>query len=189
MKVTYNLEKPNIFHKTISSQQFIHSAQYRQGVNDALDEMLRYNQHLINSAYKDGLIRLQDNMVDAIYSIAEENKIHIDWNDEWILIRTIVFNVYLYALKRMDYLKTIKNELNQMLINRNTRNGINLKIRYAVIKRDCFKCRLCGLSPSYDPKVVLEVDHIVPLTKGGDDAMDNYQTLCQFCNSGKSNDF
>jgi len=56
------------------------------------------------------------------------------------------------------------------------------KIRYAVMKRDGFKCTLCGSTASDAP---LEIDHIVPLCKGGADTMENKRTLCNICNTGK----
>ena len=63
---------------------------------------------------------------------------------------------------------------------------INNKLRYAVLKRDCFKCCACGASPAKDPAVELHVDHIVPWSKGGATSLDNLQTLCSRCNLGKS---
>ncbi|MBR2352886.1 MAG: HNH endonuclease, partial [Clostridia bacterium] len=33
--------------------------------------------------------------------------------------------------------------------------------------------------------VKLEVDHIIPVSKGGKSTLDNLQTLCERCNRGK----
>lgn len=60
------------------------------------------------------------------------------------------------------------------------------KLRYQVLKRDNFKCRLCGASPAKDASVELHVDHIVPWSKGGESTVENLQTLCSRCNLGKS---
>jgi 5-methylcytosine-specific restriction endonuclease McrA len=68
-----------------------------------------------------------------------------------------------------------------------TKRGINLRLRFIVMRRDNFKCRLCGRSPATDPKIVLCVDHIVPWSKGGETIPDNLQTLCSTCNIGKCN--
>lgn len=56
-------------------------------------------------------------------------------------------------------------------------------IRYQVLKRDRV-CRLCGAGPDDAP---LEVDHILPRSKGGSNDLTNLQTLCRPCNQGKSN--
>jgi len=65
------------------------------------------------------------------------------------------------------------------------RTTIPLKDRWAVLKRDNYKCVKCGTSPSKSHEVELEVDHIVPVAKGGKNALENLQTLCHNCNQGK----
>lgn len=57
------------------------------------------------------------------------------------------------------------------------------KLRYDVMKRDGFRCRLCGASQK--DGVRLEVDHIRPVSKGGKTEMSNLRTLCERCNRGK----
>lgn len=57
---------------------------------------------------------------------------------------------------------------------------------WAVLARDKWKCLSCGRS-TQEHGVVLEVDHILPRSKGGSDDMSNLQTLCKKCNIGKSN--
>ena len=57
-------------------------------------------------------------------------------------------------------------------------------LRYDVLKRDGYKCKICGASANDGAK--LEVDHIIPISKGGKSVMDNLQTLCKSCNRGKS---
>jgi hypothetical protein len=58
-------------------------------------------------------------------------------------------------------------------------------MRWQVFRRDGWKCVACGRSA--DDGVILHIDHIVPRSKGGADAIGNYQTLCNICNLGKSN--
>lgn len=62
---------------------------------------------------------------------------------------------------------------------------ISLGVRHAVLKRDRYMCRKCGTSPLKNPRVVLNVDHIVAVAKGGSGDEDNLQTLCFECNQGK----
>jgi 5-methylcytosine-specific restriction endonuclease McrA len=57
---------------------------------------------------------------------------------------------------------------------------------WAVLARDRWTCCSCGRSARQDG-VLLEVDHIIPRSHGGTDALENLQTLCKKCNLGKSN--
>lgn len=63
------------------------------------------------------------------------------------------------------------------------RAGVTKKIRFEVFKRDGFKCQYCGSSA---PDVILHVDHVMPVSKGGDNDMMNLITSCESCNGGKS---
>lgn len=58
-------------------------------------------------------------------------------------------------------------------------------IRWQVFQRDRWKCVSCGRT-SHD-EAILHIDHIIPRSRGGLDSIDNYQTLCDVCNIGKSN--
>ena len=66
----------------------------------------------------------------------------------------------------------------------NKRKSIGNKLRFEVFKRDSFTCKWCGKS---SPDVVLNVDHIEPVSKGGTNEILNLITSCFECNSGKSN--
>lgn len=63
------------------------------------------------------------------------------------------------------------------------RKTLSKKIRFEVFKRDGFKCQYCGANP---PNIILEVDHIKPVSKGGSNELDNLITSCFNCNRGKS---
>jgi HNH endonuclease len=64
-----------------------------------------------------------------------------------------------------------------------TRKAISKRTRFEVFKRDSFTCQYCGESA---PKVLLEIDHIEPVSKGGKNSMINLITSCEACNGGKS---
>ncbi len=66
------------------------------------------------------------------------------------------------------------------------RSLMSMSLRYDVLKRDNYKCCICGASARMDG-VKLEVDHIKPISKGGKTVLNNLQTLCMDCNRGKSN--
>jgi 5-methylcytosine-specific restriction endonuclease McrA len=64
------------------------------------------------------------------------------------------------------------------------RKAISKKIRFLVLERDGFRCCLCGRNAK---ETKLEVDHRIPISKGGTDSLNNLWTLCIDCNRGKSN--
>lgn len=64
---------------------------------------------------------------------------------------------------------------------------IPLNIRVRVMSRDNFRCVFCGKSPATELGTKLHIDHILPFSKGGTNSLENLQTLCEACNTGKSN--
>jgi hypothetical protein len=68
-----------------------------------------------------------------------------------------------------------------------TARNINWRLRFLVMRRDNFKCKSCGRSPANDANTILQVDHIIPWSTGGESVLENLQTLCLKCNVGKSN--
>lgn len=62
------------------------------------------------------------------------------------------------------------------------RGKVSNKMRFSIYKRDGYRCRQCGVSQRYTD---LEIDHIIPIAKGGKTTYDNLQTLCHSCNVEK----
>lgn len=75
-----------------------------------------------------------------------------------------------------------KRGLNVWEHRRKNRRPVPGSIRYEVLKRANFRCELCGISAE---EKALEVDHITPKNKFGEDSINNYQALCYTCNSQK----
>lgn len=61
------------------------------------------------------------------------------------------------------------------------------KLRETIKERDNYTCKYCGVSIEDEPHLLLEIDHIKPLSKGGLTEESNLQTLCWKCNRKKSN--
>jgi hypothetical protein len=76
--------------------------------------------------------------------------------------------------------------LSQTVIDERDRRDIRLGLRYTVLKRDNFKCVLCGRSPALTLGLELHVDHDKPFSRGGKTEIANLRTLCKDCNLGKS---
>ena len=71
------------------------------------------------------------------------------------------------------------------LATRQGRENIPRQLRHQVFQRDGYRCRECGAS---NDETVLEIDHIVPVARGGTNDIENLQTLCRECNRMKYTD-
>lgn len=65
-----------------------------------------------------------------------------------------------------------------------SREPIPAGLRFAVLRRDGFRCAYCGRGET--DGVRLHIDHLVPVARGGATTLDNLVTACQECNLGKS---
>lgn len=63
------------------------------------------------------------------------------------------------------------------------RAAMTNSLRYDIMRRDGFRCQICGSTASDGVK--LHVDHIVPVSRGGKTEPSNLRTLCDRCNFGK----
>lgn len=65
------------------------------------------------------------------------------------------------------------------------RSAMTKELRKFIMERDNYTCQWCG---KYMPdEVGLQIDHIIPVSKGGTSDPDNLQVLCSKCNGAKSN--
>ena len=87
--------------------------------------------------------------------------------------------------KMQEYLKLKEEKKLYEISSRVERSKMSESMRYDVLKRDGFRCKICGASSKDGAN--LQVDHIIPVSKGGKTEMNNLQTLCSRCNIGKSN--
>jgi len=57
-------------------------------------------------------------------------------------------------------------------------------VRYQVLKESYGRCALCGATKEVRP---LDIDHIIPRSRGGTNERSNLQVLCSLCNQNKGN--
>ena len=94
---------------------------------------------------------------------------------------------------QFDEISKFINEVNEEKKERNTRQAkikreralMTDSLRYEILKRDNYKCQICGSTAADGVK--LEIDHIIPVSKGGKTVPENLRVLCDRCNRGKSN--
>ena len=61
------------------------------------------------------------------------------------------------------------------------RAKVTNSLKRFIKNRDGHRCKKCGSTNN------LEIDHIIPISKGGKSSSDNLQTLCHRCNQNKGN--
>lgn len=83
-----------------------------------------------------------------------------------------------------DYIRTKNSHQVYQYTVKTERAKMTDSLRYDILKRDGFRCQLCGATAKDGAK--LHVDHIIPVSKGGKTVPSNLRTLCDRCNMGKS---
>ncbi len=86
----------------------------------------------------------------------------------------------------VELIKVLESKLTAKAFAKEQRALMTKKMREYIKKRDNFTCCNCGNSTYKEPNLLLEIDHIIPVAKGGYTEEDNLQTLCWKCNRAKS---
>ena len=86
----------------------------------------------------------------------------------------------------VELIKVLESKLTAKAFAKEQRALMTKKLREYIKKRDNFTCCNCGNSTYKEPNLLLEIDHIIPVAKGGCTEEDNHQTLCWKCNRAKS---
>ena len=86
----------------------------------------------------------------------------------------------------VELIRVLESKLTASAFAKEQRNLMTKKLRDYIKNRDDFTCCTCGNSTHVEPNLLLEIDHIIPVAKGGCTVEDNLQTLCWKCNRSKS---
>lgn len=87
----------------------------------------------------------------------------------------------------VELIGALEGKLSASAFTKEQRALMTNKLREFVKERDNFTCCNCGNSIHIEPNLLLEIDHIIPVSKGGCTVAENLQTLCWKCNRAKSN--
>lgn len=93
------------------------------------------------------------------------------------VVRALVVAYDLRLEKKLSQAKTIASA--QRLPDGSLRESIPESVRHEVWERDGGACRTCG------GKSDLQYDHLIPVSMGGANSVDNLQILCGSCNRRK----
>ena len=86
----------------------------------------------------------------------------------------------------VELVNMLENKLTAKAFAKEQRTLMTKKLRDYIKNRDNFTCCNCGNSTFKEPNLLLEIDHIIPVAKGGLTEESNLQTLCWKCNRSKS---
>ena len=86
----------------------------------------------------------------------------------------------------VELIKVLESKLTLSAFAKEQRTLMTKKLRESIKTRDNFTCCNCGNSIHEEPNLLLEIDHIIPVSKGGYTIEENLQTLCWKCNRSKS---
>ena len=84
-----------------------------------------------------------------------------------------------------ELINHLESKLSLDALAKEQRALMTAKLRMQIKERDNFTCCQCGNSVHAEPNLLLEIDHIIPISKGGLTREDNLQTLCWKCNRSK----
>ena len=87
----------------------------------------------------------------------------------------------------VELIGALEGKLTASAFTKEQRALMTNKLREFIKERDDFTCCNCGNSIHIEPNLLLEIDHIIPVSKGGYTVKENLQTLCWKCNRSKSN--
>lgn len=116
-------------------------------------------------------------MRGRIHRVVDEKKESFDLNEIIDVLKSID------SSKLIDGRRFYSGEVWKS-IERVERAKVSNELRQEIFERDGFTCVICGSTE----KESLEIDHIMPISKGGKTEPDNLQTLCHDCNIRKGND-
>lgn len=112
----------------------------------------------------------QQNYYRTSYTVHQEDDwLYVDW--QWLVNKD-------RELMAINHETTLKKYHSQK-----QRNLMTPQLREEIMKRDNNTCQICG---KFMPDGVgLQIDHIVPVAKGGKTIPSNLQVLCSKCNASK----
>ncbi len=114
----------------------------------------------------------------------------------YVLLVLLAVMVVAWLVSRLRYrrYRRTAEEKEQQKRESSKRRYVTAKMKERVLERDNATCRICGISKGYldsladglGDYLLLEIDHITPVSQGGTGGdEDNLQVLCWRCNRKK----
>jgi len=164
-------------HPCYGCGQYIDKGLFRCS-NKKCDRLLKKNNCCVGSGYNtrtwihdiDKSLVLTKTRKGVVYKFAFCHTCHkkIEWLGD--------YDQSFHIVEFMHFKKQIHN------VSNSTSRSIPNRIRHMLFKKADYKCQDCGATKD---ETKLEIDHIIPWSRGGQSVISNLQVLCKQCNRGK----
>ncbi|MDO4271882.1 MAG: HNH endonuclease signature motif containing protein [Candidatus Saccharibacteria bacterium] len=94
-------------------------------------------------------------------------------------------NILLDEPRLQDFAEYLNQQIKYRKSAKFQRQLMTKALRQMILQRDDYTCKNCGVSSKTEKHLLLEIDHIMPIAKGGITTESNLQTLCWKCNRSK----
>lgn len=152
---------------------------------------------------KQGILKQIDSEIPFLIKKFSKNKLEEKLGFEHIDLSTIYFPKYVFSyvssggnsslncnvVMDIENLNKFISYLSEVIkFNKSVagqRALMTSSLRRKMLIRDNYTCQICGNSKQKEPNLLLEIDHVIPLSRGGITSEENLQTLCWKCNRSK----
>jgi hypothetical protein len=150
---------------------------------DAINEKRREREKIYRENYKEEIRRRHE-----MWRRKNKDKLKV-WQEKWNNSETA-------KLSRKKYKKSQKGRMNDYK-SRLKRRSVKYKVSFTpierkqILDRDKWKCQICGVkvhdrsTGNWNTPNKANIDHIIPISKGGNSLPNNLQILCRTCNLKK----
>ncbi len=149
---------------------------YQQYIVDVPDYIMRYDENGFYSRL--GFANINENILNIEYKFSYTSNGGMAQRN---------FTIPMTEETVIKLINKLEKKLTMSAFTKEQRALMSSKLRQYIKKRDNYTCKYCGNSTYKEPNLLLEIDHIIPVSKGGLTKEDNLQTLCWRCNRTKSN--
>lgn len=159
--------------------------EYRKDIEKALDNPQMGHNGLLGKLIRkvetkeceSAIIKPQKTVTVSVYNCYTSPKGQNSYENEDVFCGDELWAMYAIAEHQRKFKESAKYQ----------RSLMSDSLRYKILQRDKSTCQLCGATRADGAK--LEVDHIIPISKGGKTEPGNLRTLCRECNRGKGDKY
>ena len=95
------------------------------------------------------------------------------------------YDIVLNEPELIKFAEYLNNQIKYRKSAKYQRQLMTPQLREQILSRDKYECKKCGVSKKNEKQLLLEVDHIIPISRGGITIESNLQALCWKCNRTK----